>query len=198
MKVTPFTIDIPDAALTDLRDRLARTRWPDEINDDAWGWGTPLSYLPKLVAYWAHGFDWRAQETALNRLPQFRVEIDAFNVHFVHARGTGPAPFPLVITHGWPGSFVEMRKIIPLLTDPGAHGGDPADAFDVVVPSLPGYGFSDRPVEAGMSPAAIADLWVGLMRGLGYRRFGAQGGDWGGAVSAWLALRYPDDVAGAS
>ena len=114
----------------------------------------------------------------------------------MHVRGTGEKPFPLVVTHGWPGSFIEMRKIIPLLTEPAAHGGDPADSFDVIVPSLPGYGFSDRPSQPGMSPAAVADLWARLMRGLGYERFGAQGGDWGGAVSAWLAVRHPDQVAG--
>jgi len=196
MNVAPFSIRIEDATLADLKDRLARTRWPDEINDEGWAWGTRSDYLRRLVGYWVSGFDWRVQEAELNRLPQFRAEFDGLRIHFVHVRGVGPACFPLVLTHGWPGSFIEMRKIIPLLTDPAAHGGEAADAFDVVVPSLPGYGFSDRPRQAGMSPAAIADLWARLMRGLGYQRFGAQGGDWGGAVSTWLSIRHPDVVAG--
>ncbi len=196
MKVKPFSICVEPAVLTDLCDRLLHTRWPDEINDDAWDWGTRSDCLRKLVDHWATDFDWRAQETALNRLPQFRADIDGLGIHFVHIRGKGPNPTPLIITHGWPGSFVEMRGIIPLLTDPAAHGGDPADAFDLVIPSLPGYGFSDRPTRPGMSPAAVADLWVKLMHGLRYPRFGAQGGDWGAAVSTWLAILHPDALIG--
>src|ERR1019366_72941 len=130
MQITPFAIRIEDAALTDLRDRLTRTRWPDEINDDAWEWGTRADTLRRFVDHWTNGYDWRAHEAALNRLPQFRTEIDGLNIHFVHVRGKGPNPHPLIVTHGWPGSFIEMRGIIPLLTDPAAHGGDPADAFD--------------------------------------------------------------------
>lgn len=186
MRVTPFTIAIPDTALTDLRDRLHRTRWPDEINDDDWAWGTRADVLRPLVEYWADGFDWRAQEAALNRLPQFRAEVDGLNIHFVHVKGSGAGRTPLLITHGWPGSFIEMRGLIPLL----------ADRFDLVIPSLPGYGFSDRPTTPGFSPARIAALWVKLMHGLGYPRFGLQGGDWGAMVSASLAKNHPDSVIG--
>jgi pimeloyl-ACP methyl ester carboxylesterase len=196
MKVDRFRIAIPDAALEDLRARLARTRWPDEVNDDAWSYGMSLPVLRRLVEYWADRFDWRAQEAALNRLPQFRAEIDGLPIHFVHARGVGPKPFPLVLTHGWPGSFIEMRRILPMLTDPVSHGGNAEDAFDVIVPSLPGYGFSGRPTRAGMSPFAIARIWGALMAGLGYRRYGLQGGDWGAAVSLGAALAFPDAVAG--
>jgi pimeloyl-ACP methyl ester carboxylesterase len=196
MQITPFTIAIPDTALTDLRERLARARWPDEINDDAWEWGTRADTLRRFVDRWANGYDWRIHEAALNRLPQFRAEIDGLHIHFVHIRGKGPNPHPLIITHGWPGSFIEMRGIIPLLTDPAAHGGDPADAFDVVVPSLPGYGFSDAPASPGISPRAVAPMWVKLMQGLGYSRFGLQGGDWGAIVSTALAMQHPDVVSG--
>lgn len=192
----PFKIDIPDAAIADLRERLLRARWPDEINDDAWEWGTRGEILRRFVQRWATEYDWRACEAALNALPQFRTEIDGLNIHFVHVRGKGPNPHPLIITHGWPGSFVEMRRTLPLLTDPAAHGGDPRDAFDVVVPSLPGYGFSDAPTVPGMSPRAIARLWVKLMQDLGYARFGLQGGDWGAIVSTCLAMQNPDVVSG--
>jgi len=196
MRITPFAIRIEDAALTDLRDRLLRTRWPDEINDDAWEWGTRADTLRRFVDHWANGYDWRKHEAALNQLPQFRAEIDGQNIHFVHIRGKGPNPHPLVVTHGWPGSFIEMRGIIPLLTDPAAHGGDPADAFDLIIPSLPGYGFSDAPTQPGMSPRAVAALWVKLMQGLGYARFGLQGGDWGAIVSTNMAVHHPGVVSG--
>ena len=189
MRVRPFTIAIPDADIADLRERLRRTRWPDEINDDGWAWGTRADVLRKFVDYWADGYDWRAQEAALNRLPQFMAEVDGLDIHFVHVKGRGAHPRPLLITHGWPGSFIEMRGIIPLLTQ-----GDPC--FDLIIPSLPGYGFSGRPVQPGMSPRAVADLWVKLMDGLGYRRFGLQGGDWGAIVSTFLAKNHPDRVTG--
>jgi pimeloyl-ACP methyl ester carboxylesterase len=189
MQVRPFTIAISEVLLTELRDRLVRTRWPDEINDDAWAWGTRADVLSDLMAYWAHGYDWRAQEAALNRLPQFRAEIDGLGVHFLHVRGKGPNARPLLITHGWPGSFIEMRELIPLLSEG-------SECFDLVIPSLPGYGFSDAPTAAGMSPAAIAGVWVKLMQGLGYARFGLQGGDWGAIVSTALAINHPDCVIG--
>lgn len=191
-----FKINVPDAAISELRERLLRARWPDEINDDAWEWGTRAEILRRFVDHWATDYDWRACEAALNALPQFRTEIDGLNIHFVHVRGKGPDPHPLIITHGWPGSFVEMRGILPLLTDPAAYGGDPHDAFDVVVPSLPGYGFSDAPTVPGMSPRAVARMWVKLMQGLGYSRFGLQGGDWGAIVSTCLAMDNPDVVSG--
>jgi pimeloyl-ACP methyl ester carboxylesterase len=192
METRPFQIRIPDSAIDDLRERLARTRWPDEINDENWSYGTSLRFIQDLTAHWQSAYDWRAEEARLNRLPQFTADIDGTKIHFVHARGEGPRPFPLIISHGWPGSFVEMAKIIPLLT----HPEDPADAFDVVVPSLPGFGFSGRPTAPGCAPPAIADIWAKLMQGLGYNRYGAQGGDWGSGISTWLAYKHPEHVAG--
>jgi pimeloyl-ACP methyl ester carboxylesterase len=196
MTPEPFTIAISDAALDGLARRLDATRWPDEIVDSGWAYGTNLAYIKALAAYWRDGYDWRRQEAALNQLPQYRLDLDGQRVHFVHCRGKGPAPLPLVVTHGWPGSFVEMVKLIPLLTDPAAHGGRAEDAFDVVVPSLPGYGFSDRPRAGGTNPSRIAALWVQLMSALGYRRFGAQGGDWGAIVSSALGLDHPEQIIG--
>lgn len=192
-----FTIAVSDDVLQDLRERLLRTRWPDEIADSGWDYGTNLAYLKELVAYWLNEYDWRAHERALNALPHYRAEIDGLRVHFIHQPGNGPDPLPLIVTHGWPSTFYEMTKIIPLLADPGASGGDPSDAFHVVVPSLPGYGFSDRPTQRGMNVVRIADLFAQLMRDvLGYDRFGAQGGDWGAAVTARLGFAYPQNVVG--
>jgi len=196
MRIESFHIATPEAALVDLRERLTRTRFPDEIPGSQWGYGTELAYMRELVAYWHAEYDWRAAEARLNALPQFRAEVDGLGIHFIHRRGSGPRPFPLVLTHGWPGSVVEFEKIIGPLTDPAAHGGEAADAFDVVCPSLPGYGFSDHPREPGMDPERIAALWAALMRGLGYARFGAQGGDWGSMVSTYLGYRHADCVAG--
>jgi pimeloyl-ACP methyl ester carboxylesterase len=196
MDVRPFKVQIPPAVLADLRQRLARTRWPDEIPASAWDYGANLSYMKKLVDHWQNRFNWRVHEDAINRFRHFRAVVDGLGIHFVHERGKGPGPFPIIITHGWPGSFLEMLKLIPLLTDPESYGADPADAFDVVVPSLPGYGFSDRPAERGVNTWRIAEMWDKLMAGLGYGRFGAQGGDWGASVSTLLALKSPDHVAG--
>ncbi len=196
MHIEPFTISIGDDQLDDLAQRLRQTRWPETIEGMEWQEGTDSAFLRRLVDYWRQDFDWRAQEARLNALPQFTTELDGHRIHFVHQRGVGPAPFPLVITHGWPGSFMEMERILPLLTDPGRHGGDPADAFDVVVPSLPGYGFSAAPTRPGTGPYQTAELWLRLMTGLGYQRFGAQGGDWGASVSTWMAHRFPEHVAG--
>jgi pimeloyl-ACP methyl ester carboxylesterase len=195
MRIEPFRIAVPDSVLTDLRQRLARTRFPDEIPGSGWGYGTDLAYLRALVVYWREQYDWRAAEARLNAVPQFRAEVDGLGIHFMHVRGKGPRPFPLIITHGWPGSVAEFVKIIGPLTDPVAHGGDAADAFDVVCPSMPGYGFSDHPRAPGMDPEAIAALWVQLMRGLGYQRFGAQGGDWGAMVTTYLGARHAGSVA---
>ena len=192
MPPRPFVVDVPAAVLDDLRERLARTRWPDEVEGAGWDYGTNLAYLQDLTAYWRTGFDWRAQERAMNALPHFRVEVDGLGIHFIHARGRGPAPLPLLVTHGWPSSFVEMLELIPLLADPGAHGGDPADAFDVVVPSVPGFGFSDRPTRRGMTRSRVAALWAELMAGLGYRRFAAHGNDIGAVITGWLAADFPD------
>ncbi|SDR56848.1 Pimeloyl-ACP methyl ester carboxylesterase [Rhizobiales bacterium GAS113] len=196
MSVTPFTIAIPETEIAELRRRLRAARWPDQPTDAGWELGTDIAYLRELVAYWGSGFDWRAREAELNRLPQFKMELDGIAIHFVHAKAKGGAGLPLVLTHGWPGSFAEFAKLIPMLTDPAAHGGEAGDAFDVVVPSLPGYGFSDRPTRLGYDPSRIADLWAALMMELGYRRFAAQGGDWGAAVTTALGLRHQERLIG--
>jgi pimeloyl-ACP methyl ester carboxylesterase len=196
MTIEPFRINVPDTVLHDLQERLARTRFPDEINDDDWSYGTSLAYLQELVAYWRTRYDWRAAERQLNGFPQFRTTVDGLMLHFVHQRGKGPAPFPLLISHGWPGSIVEFTKIIAPLTDPAAHGGDSADAFDVVAPSLPGYGFSGHPSKPGMHPGAIADCFAALMQQLGYSRFGAQGGDWGAIITTCLGSQHASRLAG--
>ncbi|MES0190875.1 epoxide hydrolase family protein [Mesorhizobium sp. LSJC264A00] len=158
--------------------------------------GADLPFIKRLADYWRDRFDWRVQEARLNRLPQYLTRLNNLDVHFVHQPGNGPAPLPLIITHGWPGSFIEMEHVIPLLADPAAHGGDPADAFHVVVPSLPGYGFSQAPTEPGFHSGRIAELWVQLMRGLGYDRFASQGGDIGAGVSAWMARLHSESVLG--
>jgi len=193
--IRPFSIRASDRTLDDLRRRLTETRFPDTLSE-GWEDGASLPEMRELLAFWRDGFSWRREEEELNRLPQFLADVDGETVHFAHVRGRGPAPMPLVVTHGWPGSFVEMRKLIPLLADPGAHGGDPADAFDVVVPSLPGFGFSGRPAAPGMNTFRIADLWSRLMEGLGYARFGAQGGDFGASVSTGLALDHSARLTG--
>lgn len=192
-----FHIEIAEETLRDLRERLARTRWPDEIQDAGWDYGTNLSFLQELVAYWQVGFDWRSREAGLNRLPHFRAEIDGLGIHFLHVRANEPGALPIILTHGWPSTFYEMWRLIPLLADPVAHGGRAGDAFDVVVPSLPGCGFSDIPRERGMTKTRIAALWAALMTDvLGYRHFAARGGDIGSGVTAWLAVDYPERVVG--
>jgi pimeloyl-ACP methyl ester carboxylesterase len=196
MTIEPFSIAVPDSDLADLTERLARTRWPSEVTGSNWHYGTDLSYLQQLCTYWKDSFDWRKQERYLNQWPQFTAKVDGYRVHFLHARGKGPSPFPLVFTHGWPGSFFEAHKILPLLTDPAAHGGDAADAFDVIAPSLPGYGFSQIPTVAGYGPGKTAQLWDGLMRQLGHGRYGAQGGDWGAVVTRNLGALFPERLAG--
>jgi pimeloyl-ACP methyl ester carboxylesterase len=195
----PFAPRADPAALEDLRARLRATRWPDAPEDAGWSMGTDLGYLRELVAYWADGFDWPAQEAALARLPRFRVTLGGLGIHYVHARASGPAGsrgpvLPLILSHGWPDSFWRYAKVIPLLADPGAHGADPADAFDVVVPDMPGYGYSDRPGEP-LDAIAVAGLWAELMSVLGYPRFGAAGGDVGSHVSRYLGLDHPGRVA---
>jgi pimeloyl-ACP methyl ester carboxylesterase len=197
MNISPFKVEVPQAVLNDLRDRLARTRWPDEITGSGWSYGTNLSYLKQLADYWRTQYDWRAQEEAINRFHHFRTEVEGLGIHFIHERGQGPTPMPLIITHGWPSSFYQMHKIIPMLANPAAHGGDPADAFDVIVPSIPGYGFSDRPAEPGMASPAVSRIWVRLMvEGLGYDRFAAQGGDIGTGITTRLGLHYPEHIIG--
>lgn len=197
MSTQPFNIAIPQAQLEDLRARLARVRWPDEVEGSGWNYGANLRYMKELVDYWQREYDWRKQEAELNRFAQFKAEIDGVGIHFIHERGKGPNPTPIVITHGWPGSFFEIVKLIPLLTDPASHGGDPADSFDVIVPSLPGFGFSDRPHEPGTSTAHTAELWAKLMTDtLGYQRFAAAGGDFGAVVTQHLAAAHSDLLIG--
>jgi pimeloyl-ACP methyl ester carboxylesterase len=195
MEVRPFEVRVPEGVFDDLQERLARTRFPDEIAGAGWDYGTNLAYMQELVEYWESGFDWREQEERLNRFTHFRAEIDGFGLHFIHERGKGEGPLPLILTHGWPSTFFEFSKVIPVLTDPESHGGGAADAFDVVVPSLPGYGFSDRPEERGFS-RRIPWLWVRLMEGLGYTRFAAHGVDVGASVANLLGLWYPDRLVG--
>jgi pimeloyl-ACP methyl ester carboxylesterase len=189
----PYTLYTAPADLDDLRARLRATRWPDAPQDAGWSLGTDVGYLRELVAYWAEGFDWPAQEAALARLPHFRVTLGGLGIHFVHARAAAPA-LPLVLCHGWPDSFWRYSNVIALLTDPGAHGADPADAFDVVVPDMPGYGYSERPAGAPLDSIAVAGLWAELMTVLGYPRFGAAGGDIGSHVSRYLAIDHPGRV----
>jgi epoxide hydrolase len=192
----PFRIEIPQADIADLGERLRRTRWPEPETVGDWSQGVPLAYVQDICRYWADGYDWRATEARLNGLPQFHVEIDNVAIHFIHVRSPRPAALPLIITHGWPGSVIEYLKVIAPLTDPASHGGDPADAFDVVLPSLPGYGFSGQPTRPGWGVERIAAAWAELMARLGYRRYGAVGSDWGTSVTASLGQQDPGHVAG--
>ena len=194
---TPFTVAIDDDLLVDLRRRLATTRWPDDPGNPDWTYGVDGAWLRDMVRYWRDDFDWRAQERVMNALPQWRVELDGVPVHYVHVRGTGPRPIPIVLTHGWPWTFWDLRHLIGPLTDPAAHGGDPADAFDVVVPSLPGFGFSTPLRTTGVNVRRVAELWVELMTGtLGYERFAAYGGDWGAIVTSELGHAHPGRLLG--
>jgi epoxide hydrolase len=195
-EVTPFRVEVAEVALDDLRERLARTRWSEAETVDDWSQGVPLAYLQDLCRYWADGYDWRATEARLNTLPQFRIELDGLGIHFLHVRSPHPGALPVVMTHGWPGSIVEFLKVLGPLTDPVAHGGDAADAFHLVCPSLPGYGFSDKPDRTGWGVERIAGAWATLMARLGYDRYGATGADWGTSVSTALARLDPDHLAG--
>ncbi|WP_413741438.1 epoxide hydrolase family protein [Sodalis sp. RH15] len=196
MAIQPFTLRIAQSELSDLKLRLAATRWIESIDDDSWREGTSLNFMRHLVDYWRDRFDWRAQEARLNAFPHFIAGVDGQRIHFIHQRGKGPSPMPLILTHGWPGSFVEMLDIIPYLTDPARFGGSESDAFDVIVPSLPGYGFSSAPTVPGVGAGQTAHLWAALMGKLGYGRFALQGGDLGAGVSSWLARLYPARVIG--
>lgn len=195
-EVTPFRIEVPNADLEDLRVRLGRTRWPERETVEDWSQGIPLAYVRELCDYWRDGYDWRRAEAQLNSIGQFQTELDGLAIHFLHARSPHPNALPLVMTHGWPGSVVEFLKVIGPLVDPPAYGGDPTDAFHLVCPSLPGYGFSDKPTEPGWGVQRIAASWAQLMARLGYGRYGAQGGDWGAAVSIALALLDPEHLVG--
>lgn len=194
--IRSFEIKIPDGDLEDLRRRLRATRWPDRETVDDWTQGVPLSYVQEFCQYWAESYDWRATEKRLNTFPQFMTEIDGCDIHFLHVRSPEPNARPLVITHGWPGSIVEFHKVIGPLTNPAGHGGDPADAFHIVCPSLPGYGFSGKPTRNGWGVEHIADAWATLMARLGYDGYFAQGGDWGAAVTGAIGARDPGHCAG--
>jgi pimeloyl-ACP methyl ester carboxylesterase len=196
-KPEPFTLAVPEADLAELRQRLARTRLPDQAPGEPWAYGTEVAYLHELAEYWRTGFDWRSQEAALNAFPQYRVELHGIPLHFLHVPGKGPSPMPLLLMHGWPGSVFEFLDIIPRLTDPAAFGGDPADAFTVVAPSLPGYGLSFRPGQKRFGVPDIADWLAELMTGvLGYQRFAAQGGDWGGFTASCLGVFHAEKLLG--
>jgi len=192
-----FKLSVPAADIADLRERLGRTRFPDQAPGPAWEYGSHVAWMQKLVEYWRNNFDWRAQEARLNAFPQYKVRLHEIDVHFLHVEGKGPAPLPLLLSHGWPGSVFEFLELIPMLTDPGQFGGDPADAFTVVAPSLPGYGLSFSPGQPRFGVEEIADCFASLMTDvLGYKRFGAQGGDWGSFITSRLAYAYADRLSG--
>ena len=193
VRVSPFTVQVPDQVLSDLRARIRNTRWPPGAPGREWEQGTDLEYLKDLLGYWADGFDWRAQERELNRFKHFRAEIDGVAIHFVHERARRGKGVPIILTHGWPSAFIELLPLVPLLSDPRAHGID-GPAFDLVIPSLPGYGFSGRPARANYR--SVAALWHRLMSGLGYERYGAGGGDFGAGVTTLMALDEPRRMIG--
>ena len=196
-EVRPFQVAVPDEVLTDLASRLDRVRWPDSVPGGGWEYGANLAYVQELVDYWRDGYDWRAQEKEINQFPHYQAAVNGIDVHFLHVPGVGPNPTPLLLCHGWPGSFWEFDKIIPMLTDPGRFGGDPADAFTVVAPSLPGYGFSFQPGQRRFDILGMAETLGQLMVDvLGYDRFAAQGGDWGAGVVSRLAYERPQNVIG--
>jgi pimeloyl-ACP methyl ester carboxylesterase len=192
----PFPIDVPQAALDDLRDRLARTRWPERETVADWSQGIPLAYVQELCSYWRERYDWRRCEKALNGRGSSRAQLDGLGTHFLHVRSPEPGALPLVLTHGWPGSVIEFSKVIGPLSDPARHGGDARDAFHVVCPALPGYGFSDKPAGTGWGIQHIARAWAQLMAGLGYSRYGAQGGDWGAPITMAISDADPEHCAG--
>lgn len=194
--VTPFKLAVADEALADLRSRLARTRWPDRETVGDWSQGVPLDRIKALCDYWARDYDWRRCEVRLNDFGQYQTSIDGLRIHFLHVRSRSPDAVPLILTHGWPGSVVEFLDVIGPLTDPVAHGGNASDAFHVVIPSLPGYGFSDKPGTTGWGVERIAAAWIALMKRLGYQRFLAQGGDWGAAVTTAIGMLAPPECAG--
>ncbi len=194
--VEPFSIVVGDDVLDDVRDRVARTRWAHDFANDDWRYGTNGGYLKELAKYWLDHYDWRVHERAMNAYPQFRTVIDSVPIHFLHVRGKGPSPMPLMLNHGWPWTFWDYRKLIGPLSDPVAHGGDAADAFDLIIPSLPGHGFSTPLTEPGINWEVTADLWAKLMELLGYARFATFGGDWGAFVSHQLGHKYAERLIG--
>ena len=196
MSIETFQLPYSERAVEDLRDRLARTRWPDTILDSGWEYGFDLEYLRRICRYWREEFDWKAEIERLKGLYHLGYRTGDQFIHFVHERGRGPSSIPILLLHGWPGSFLEMLKLVPRLTDPAAHGGDPADSFDVIVASLPGFGFSSRPLQRGMNTSRMADLFANLMKELGYERFACHGGDFGAGVSSWLGRRHAARIIG--
>ncbi len=193
--VTPFQVHVPEAALDDLKKRLANTRWPNKEPVADWSQGVPLAKARTLVEYWRTRYDWRRLERSLNALAQFRTELDGLGIHFIHVRSKHPNALPIIMTHGWPGSVIEFLQVIAPLVDPTAHGGKPDHAFHVVIPSLPGFGFSDKPTEPGWRLPRIAKVWGALMQRLGYTRYVAQGGDWGAGVTTWMAKQQLQGLA---
>jgi pimeloyl-ACP methyl ester carboxylesterase len=191
-----FTIDIPEPVIAALKTRLRNTRLAEDFGNDGWDYGTNGAYLQELLTYWAEDYDWRIHERAMNQFAHFRTVIDGLKIHFIHARGRGPNPMPLIMSHGWPWTFWDLQKVIGPLTDPAAFGGDPADAFDVIIPSLPGFGFSTPLTTPGVNFSRTADIWVTLMERLGYQNFAAQGGDFGAFVTAQLGHKYPQKTRG--
>ena len=197
MQAERFTVAIPEADLADLRARLAATRWADDFGNADWRYGVERGWLEDMVRYWREDYDWRAQEAAINRMPHYRTEIDGVPLHFVHIRGKGPNPTPLLLLHGWPWTFMDFAALVGPLTDPAAHGGDPADAFDLILPSLPGHGFSVPLATTGLTIPRHGDLFSRLMtQVLGYDRYAVGGGDWGAAISNWMAHAYGNDIIG--
>ena len=197
MTVKRFHVDVDDALIDDLKYRLKHSRWPSQIEGFSWERGTDQSYLQLIVSYWHDHFDWRKQESELNRFSHFQCTIDGIDIHFIHEQGKGRNPLPIILTHGWPDSFLRYQKIIPLLTDPARYGGNPEDSFDVIIPSLPGFGFSGRPTIEGINNSKVSDLWVKLMtEELGYKKFAAGGGDIGSGVTRYLAASHPELLVG--
>ena len=194
--ITPFEIVVPDAAISDLKNRLQNTRLPDQISETTWEYGTDKAYLTELIDYWENEFDWREQERTLNQFDHFKTEIDGIEMHFIHQRSEHPDAIPLMIVHGWPGSISEFSKIIDPLVDPVTHGGSASDAFHVITPSLPGFGFSSAPTRPGYSPEKIAHILAALMEKIGYQRYAIAGGDWGAIINRYLAFNYPDRLIG--
>jgi len=190
MTIQPFSANVPQEVLDDLKSRLQHVRWPDEVPGSGWTYGSNLAYMKELSSYWLNNFDWRKIECEINQYPNFKAEIDGHEIHFLHIMGKGKTSVPLIITHGWPGSFVEMLKLIPLLTN------DPEFSFDLVIPSIPGFGYSDKIACEGVDSAYVAGLWHKLMRGLGYEKYAAQGGDIGSGISSWMALQHPESMIG--
>ncbi|HXO74682.1 MAG TPA: epoxide hydrolase, partial [Puia sp.] len=192
MSIQPYSISISPFVIEDLRERLGRARWPDEISGSGWEYGTNMTFLKDLCTHWGHGFDWKEEEEHLNTFAHFQADIDGVNLHFIHEKGKGADPVPLLLIHGYPDSFVRFLKLIPLLTAEGPDGL----SFDVIVPSIPGFGFSDRPSQPGMNSQRIAGMFARLMTQLGYEKFISHGGDWGSVISEELAFQFPDRLLG--